>query len=729
MGRARRARKIAATAAYGGGGLAAGIGARRARLRRAQGRGQDRPPDRRPALRRRARRQRHLRRRAVGEPGRARRPRRLLRRRAWAPTTATRRSARSSPTASPPSPAGRSASPTSPSSAPSPRDLELQLANALDQVPRPHVAVIMVGANDVTHRIDKAVAVRHLETAVRALRALGTEVVVGTCPDLGTIEPIPQPLRLIGPPLVSRDLAAAQTVAVVEAGGRTVSLGDLLGPEFAERPHEMFSADRFHPSPAGLRPGGRRAAAQRLRRARRLVRRAADERAPDTPPRRGRGPGRRRGRACRARPRHRGQRHRDRRPEPRPARPLGVLLRRPHDPVPDRQRRRRRQPAGRRRGEAPTRRRRPDRGAERRGPARATPHPRTQPHGIPSRLTKRPLIRGRSTCCTRRTAVTEAVIVSTARTPIGRAFKGSLKDVRPDDLAVAGRSSAALAKVPELDPTTGRRPLPGLRRAVRASTAPTWPASSPCWPGSTSCRAPRSTGSAPRRVQTTRMAFHAIKAGEGDIFVSGGRRVRLAVHRAGPAPAAPTSDGQNPLFAEAAGPQRGRSPRPTRRGPTRARTACCPTSTSRWARPPRTSPRSRGISRERQDEWGVASARTAPRRPSPTGSSSARSRRSRCPTAPSSARTTARAPASRSRRVQGLQPGVPRAGHRHRRQLLPAQRRRRRAGRHERHQGRASSASRRWPGSSSTGVVRPVARDHGPRPGRGVAPGARPAPA
>ncbi len=128
--------------------------------------------------------------------------------------------------------------------------LELQLANALDRVPRPHVAVIMIGANDVTHRIDKAVAVRHLETVVRSLRDLGTEVVVGTCPDLGTIEPIPQPLRLIGRRW-SRDLAAAQTVAVVEAGGRTVSLGDLLGPEFYERPQEMFSADRFHPSPAG----------------------------------------------------------------------------------------------------------------------------------------------------------------------------------------------------------------------------------------------------------------------------------------------------------------------------------------------------------------------------------------------------------------------------------------------------------------------------------------------
>jgi lysophospholipase L1-like esterase len=128
--------------------------------------------------------------------------------------------------------------------------LELQLANALDQVPSPHVAVIMIGANDVTHRIDKSIAVRHLGDTVRRLRDLGAEVVVGTCPDLGTIQPIPQPLRLIGRRW-SRDMAAAQTVAVVEAGGRTVSLGDLLGPEFAQRPHEMFSADRFHPSPAG----------------------------------------------------------------------------------------------------------------------------------------------------------------------------------------------------------------------------------------------------------------------------------------------------------------------------------------------------------------------------------------------------------------------------------------------------------------------------------------------
>jgi hypothetical protein len=85
---------------------------------------------------------------------------------------------------------------------------------------------------------------------VRRLRERGTAVVVGTCPDLGTVEPIPQPLRYLARRW-SRQLAAAQTVAVVEAGGRTVSLGDLLGPEFDARPREMFSADRFHPSAAG----------------------------------------------------------------------------------------------------------------------------------------------------------------------------------------------------------------------------------------------------------------------------------------------------------------------------------------------------------------------------------------------------------------------------------------------------------------------------------------------
>ncbi|MFP5346335.1 MAG: SGNH/GDSL hydrolase family protein [Actinomycetes bacterium] len=128
------------------------------------------------------------------------------------------------------------------------------LANQLDQlreiVPHAHVAVIMVGANDVTHRVKPAVAVRALARAVTRLRETGAEVVVGTCPDLGTVEPIAQPLRSIARRL-SREMAAAQTIAVVEAGGRSVSLGDVLGPEFEASPHELFSEDRFHPSAAG----------------------------------------------------------------------------------------------------------------------------------------------------------------------------------------------------------------------------------------------------------------------------------------------------------------------------------------------------------------------------------------------------------------------------------------------------------------------------------------------
>jgi lysophospholipase L1-like esterase len=114
----------------------------------------------------------------------------------------------------------------------------------------PDVIMIMIGANDVTSRTRPAEAVQHLGRAVRRMRANGAEVVVCTCPDLGTVEPIAQPLRLVAR-VWSRQLAAAQTIAVVEAGGRTVSLGDVLGPEFAARPAELFSADRFHPSAKG----------------------------------------------------------------------------------------------------------------------------------------------------------------------------------------------------------------------------------------------------------------------------------------------------------------------------------------------------------------------------------------------------------------------------------------------------------------------------------------------
>jgi lysophospholipase L1-like esterase len=130
-------------------------------------------------------------------------------------------------------------------------DLDRQVALVLaNPDPVPDVCVIMVGANDVTHRMPPTRSVRHLSSAVRRLRTAGAEVVVGTCPDLGTIEPVRQPLRWLAR-RASRQLAAAQTIGVVEQGGRTVSLGDLLGPEFAANPRELFGPDSYHPSAEG----------------------------------------------------------------------------------------------------------------------------------------------------------------------------------------------------------------------------------------------------------------------------------------------------------------------------------------------------------------------------------------------------------------------------------------------------------------------------------------------
>ncbi len=130
-------------------------------------------------------------------------------------------------------------------------DLERQVSLLLaDPARTPDVCVIMIGANDVTHRMPATQSVRCLTTAVRRLRTAGAEVVVGTCPDLGTIEPVYQPLRWLAR-RVSRQLAAAQTIGAVEQGGRTVSLGDLLGPEFAANPRELFGPDNYHPSAEG----------------------------------------------------------------------------------------------------------------------------------------------------------------------------------------------------------------------------------------------------------------------------------------------------------------------------------------------------------------------------------------------------------------------------------------------------------------------------------------------
>jgi lysophospholipase L1-like esterase len=126
--------------------------------------------------------------------------------------------------------------------------LPYQVDAALDH--KPDLAIILIGGNDVTHFSARPAAVRHLGDTVRRLRATQCRVVVGTCPDLGAIQPIKPPLRWLARRW-SRQLAAAQTIAVVQAGGRTVSLGDLLGPMFEADPARMYSWDRFHPSAEG----------------------------------------------------------------------------------------------------------------------------------------------------------------------------------------------------------------------------------------------------------------------------------------------------------------------------------------------------------------------------------------------------------------------------------------------------------------------------------------------
>jgi lysophospholipase L1-like esterase len=114
----------------------------------------------------------------------------------------------------------------------------------------PDAAVIIVGANDVTAKLSPSSSALRLGLVVQRLRLLGAAVVVGTCPDLGAIRPIPQPLRSVARTW-SLQLAREQRAAVLAAGGHPVAVADLLSPEFLTRPDALFSPDRFHPSAAG----------------------------------------------------------------------------------------------------------------------------------------------------------------------------------------------------------------------------------------------------------------------------------------------------------------------------------------------------------------------------------------------------------------------------------------------------------------------------------------------
>ncbi|MGW1620195.1 thiolase family protein, partial [Streptomyces sp. NPDC002172] len=144
----------------------------------------------------------------------------------------------------------------------------------------------------------------------------------------------------------------------------------------------------------------------------------------------------------------------------------------------------------------------------------------------------------------------EAVVVAAARTPIGRAVKGSLRDVRPDDLAVTA-VHAALDQLPALDPTriddlhlgcaepSGEHGANIARRvAVQLGLDEV--------PGTTVNRFCSSS------LQTARMAFHAIKAGEGHVFVSAGVEC-VSRYRHFGSTGADADDVANPAFEQARG--------------------------------------------------------------------------------------------------------------------------------------------------------------------------------
>ncbi len=140
----------------------------------------------------------------------------------------------------------------------------------------------------------------------------------------------------------------------------------------------------------------------------------------------------------------------------------------------------------------------------------------------------------------------EAVIVAAARSPIGRAFKGSLTSIRPDDLA-AQMVTAALAQVPQLDPADigdlmlgcG---LPGGEQGFNMARVVAVLLGHDHLPGTTVNRYCSSS------LQTTRMAFHAIRAGEGDAYISAGVE---CVSRFVKGSSDSLPDTKNPLFADA----------------------------------------------------------------------------------------------------------------------------------------------------------------------------------
>ena len=200
----------------------------------------------------------------------------------------------------------------------------------------------------------------------------------------------------------------------------------------------------------------------------------------------------------------------------------------------------------------------------------------------------------------------EAVIVATARSPIGRAFKGSLTSIRPDDLTVQ-LVTAALAKVPLLDPADiddlmlgcG---LPGGEQGFNMARVVAVLLGYDHLPGTTITRYCSSS------LQTTRMAFHAIKAGEGDVFISAGVEC-VSRFTAGSSDSWPDTHNQSYAGAEARSAQRAGAGAPVWHDP--REDGAIPDIYIAMGQTAENLAQLRGITRAAQDEFGVRSQNLA----------------------------------------------------------------------------------------------------------------------
>ena len=127
------------------------------------------------------------------------------------------------------------------------RQLHAQVDRALPW--EPDLALIVIGANDLTHLEPVETAVAALEVAVRRLRAVDTEVVVAPAPDLSAVPHVPVAMRDVVR-AAGDHFRFQQVAAVTAAGGRVADPDQRASRAFATDP-TLFSSDRFHPSSAG----------------------------------------------------------------------------------------------------------------------------------------------------------------------------------------------------------------------------------------------------------------------------------------------------------------------------------------------------------------------------------------------------------------------------------------------------------------------------------------------